>query len=219
MRKLFEGIFEENGKLFTKNLVKGERVYGERLVTQGSNEFREWVPWRSKLGAAIKNGLKEVPLKPGSVVLYLGSSEGTTPSHVSDVIGSKGILFGVDVSERVMRKFIELCEKRNNFVPILADANSPEKYKEYLEGHSVNLLFQDISQKNQADIFNKNAQAFLSKGRPGLIALKAKSISQGDPKKVFEKEIAVLEKEFKIKQVVPLKPFEKDHIMVVCEKK
>jgi len=220
MKQIFSGIFSHEGKLLTQNLVQGEKVYGERLVTQGSKEFREWIPWRSKLAAGIKNGLKEVPLHKGATVLYLGSAEGTTPSHVSDIIGSKGLLFGVDVSERVMRKFIQLCEQRENMVPILGNANTPTAYKEYIEGHKIDLLFQDISQKNQAEIFNKNASAFLPKGKQGLIAIKAKSISQSkSPEKIFEKEIKELEKKFKIKQVVLLKPFEKDHAIVLGEKK
>jgi len=220
MNQLFNGIFSQEGKLFTKNLVPGEKVYGERLLLQGSKEFREWVPWRSKLAAGIKNGLREVPLRKGATVLYLGSAEGTTPSHVSDIIGSKGLLFGVDVSERVMRKFIQLCEQRENMVPILGNANTPAAYKEYIEGHKIDLLFQDISQKNQAEIFNKNARAFLPKGRHGIIAIKAKSISQKEsPEKIFEKEIKELEKEFNVKQVLLLKPFEKDHAMVLGEKK
>ncbi len=220
MKEIFSGIFENEGKLFTKNLVPGKKVYGERLVLVNKKEFREWVPWRSKLGAAIKNGLKHVPLQNGSKVLYLGSSEGTTPSHVSDIIGKNGLLLGVDISERVMRKFIQLCEQRKNLVPILADANQPEQYAEHLEGQAVDLLFQDISQKNQAEIFNKNAKLFLKSGKPGLIALKAKSISQKEsPEQVFRKEIKVLENEFKILQVLSLGPFEKDHAMVFGEKK
>ncbi|MDP6670490.1 MAG: fibrillarin-like rRNA/tRNA 2'-O-methyltransferase, partial [archaeon] len=192
MKQIFNGIFSDDKRLLTKNLVPGKKVYGERLFSENDEEFREWVPWRSKLAAGIKNKLEDVPLKQRSTVLYLGSSEGTTASHVSDIIGANGLLFGVDSSERVMRKFIGLCEDRENLVPILADANKPKEYEEYLKGHSVDLLFQDISQKNQAEIFNKNAALFLSKGKPGLIAIKAKSISQGDPKQVFKKEIATL---------------------------
>ena len=63
MKQIFQGVFEANKKIFTKNLVPGKSVYGELLVKENSLEFREWVPWRSKLGAAIKNGLKQLPLK------------------------------------------------------------------------------------------------------------------------------------------------------------
>ncbi|HLD58903.1 MAG TPA: fibrillarin-like rRNA/tRNA 2'-O-methyltransferase [archaeon] len=220
MKQIFQGVFEANKKIFTKNLVPGKSVYGELLVKENSLEFREWVPWRSKLGAAIKNGLKQLPLKEGNNVLYLGSSEGTTPSYVSDIIGENGLLFGVDVAEKVMRKFVSLCELRKNMLPVLADANRPENYEKELEGISIDLLYQDISQKNQAEIFNKNAELFLHRGKSGLIAIKAKSISQSlNPEKIFAQEKKELEKQFKILQQVNLAPFEKHHCMFLCEKK
>ena len=53
-----------------------------------------------------------------------------------------------------------------------------------------------------------------------MIAIKARSISQRkNIKEIFEEEIAELEKEFKIVESVPLAPFEKEHLFVVCEKK
>ena len=220
MNQIFAGVYSNERKLYTKNLVPGRKVYGEQLLQEKRTEYREWIPWRSKLAAAIKNRLKELPLEEGSKVLYLGSSEGTTASHVSDIIGESGILFGVDISERVMRKFIQLCEERENLVPILGDANKPEGYKEYLQGHSIDLLFQDVSQKKQAEIFNKNARLFLPKGKFGLISLKAKSISQQQsPEKIFQAEIKTLEKEFKVEQAISLHPFEKHHAMILGKKK
>jgi len=48
-------IFKDNkGRLYTKNLVKGQRVYGERLIEYRGEEYREWIADRSKLAAAIK---------------------------------------------------------------------------------------------------------------------------------------------------------------------
>ncbi|MBI4053391.1 MAG: fibrillarin-like rRNA/tRNA 2'-O-methyltransferase [Candidatus Diapherotrites archaeon] len=217
--EIFEGVFSDNRKIFTKTMER-ESVYGERLVEDGGCVYREWVPFRSKLGAAIKNGLKELPVKAGSNVLYLGSSEGTTPSHVSDIIGEKGILVGVEISERPMKKFIAVCESRQNVLPVLADANKPQDYAEYLEGVPVDVLYQDISQKNQAEIFNKNAKAFLAKGKHGLIAIKARSISQKNSvKKIFEEQVSELKNEFEIIQEIALEPFEKGHLMVLCRKK
>jgi fibrillarin-like pre-rRNA processing protein len=220
MKQIFSEIFESRGKLFTKNLVPGKKVYGEALVIENGIEYREWIPWRSKLCAGIKNGLKQLPIKEGSNVLYMGSAEGTTPSHISDIIGKDGILFGIDVAEKVMRKFVELCENRKNMLPILADAGKPEAYKENLKEIEIDLLYQDISQKNQAEIFNKNAELFLEKGKFGLIAIKAKSISQSiNPEKVFASEKKELEKQFNVLQQVNLAPFEKHHCLFLCEKK
>jgi fibrillarin-like pre-rRNA processing protein len=51
--------FEDGSeRLATRNLTPGRRVYGERLVKWGGAEYREWNPYRSKLAAAIANGLK-----------------------------------------------------------------------------------------------------------------------------------------------------------------
>ena len=129
MKELFPGVFESKGKLLTKNLVPGKKVYGEKLFRVKGIEYRQWTPFRSKIAAAIKNGLKEFPIKPGSNVLYLGCAEGTTASHLSDIIGEEGVLFGVDIAERTMKKFVALCEERANMVPLLNDASKPEAFK------------------------------------------------------------------------------------------
>jgi len=220
LRKLFEGVYESQGRLYTLNLCPGKTVYGEELRDFNGVEYRGWNPYRSKLGSAIKRGLKELPLAAGGTVLYLGSSEGTTPSHFSDILGKEGVLFGVDVSERSMKKFIELCELRENLVPVLADANQPQAYAEYLEGMEVDLLYQDVSQRNQADIFCKNARTYLGKGKPAMLCIKARSIDSAEKvSRIVEQEIKQLEKDFEVVQVLELSPYEKDHAFVYCRKK
>ena len=219
MKQAFQGVYNIDGQLYTKNAAMGFRVYGERLLKRDDGEYRAWDPFRSKLAAAIKNGLKSLPITEGSTVLYLGAAEGTTLSHVSDIIGEKGAVFGVDISERVMRKFISICEQRKNIFPVLADAAKPWLYEKYLEGAKVGVLYQDVSQKNQAEIFLKNAERFLPKGAMGMLVIKAKSISQQQkPGEIFEEETRKLVGNFSIRQVVNLSPFEKDHVMVLCEK-
>ncbi len=219
MEELFPGVFTRKGNIFTKNLIPGEKVYGEKLVSEEGIEYRQWDLFRSKLSASLKNGLEVMPIKEGSTVLYLGAAEGTTISHVSDIVGPTGLIFGVDVSARVMRKFIGISEQRENVVPIIADANKPWTYKDYLEGKTIDVLFQDVAQQNQAQIFLKNAEYFLKTGAAGMLVIKAKSISQdSNVANVFSKEIAKLSESFTPKQIVNLKPFEKDHVMVHCEK-
>jgi fibrillarin-like pre-rRNA processing protein len=219
LNKIFPGVFLLRNKLATKNLVPGEKVYGEQLINIKGKEYREWKPFRSKLGAALKKGLKFFPFDFGSKVLYLGSAEGTTVSHLSDIVGREGVIYGVDLSARVMRKFIFLCEKRENLVPVLASANHPEEYARYIDG-KVDVLFQDIAQKNQSEIFIKNAEAFLKKGGLGLLALKARSINPTKSAgKIFEEEKIKLKTVFRIKQSLDLKPFERDHAFFVLEKK
>ncbi len=218
LKQIFPGLFVFKNKLVTKNLVPGEKVYGENLFKFNGVEYREWKPQRSKLGAAIKKGLKTFPFNDGSRVLYLGSAEGTTVSHISDIVGLKGVVFGVDISARVMRKFVMLCEKRKNLVPIMQSANHPELYKEFVL--EVDVLFQDVSQKNQSEIFLKNAECFLKKNGIGLLAVKARSIDvAANPKKVFKEVEESLKKDFNVLQVLFLEPFEKDHALIVGRKK
>jgi fibrillarin-like pre-rRNA processing protein len=218
-KKIFPGVFKIGKKLFTENLVPGKKVYGEKLVKLNGIELREWNAFRSKIAAGILNGLKVFPIKKNQNILYLGAGEGTTISHLSDIIGKKGVIFAVEISARAMHKLIEVAEDRENIFPLLENALFPEKFEKELKNFKIDFLFQDISQKNQAQIFNLNAKKFLRKDCMALIALKAKSISQKKPfKEIIETELQELKKEFKILQVINLKPFHKFHALVLCKK-
>jgi len=59
MKEISSGIFSENGKIFTLNSRPGQRVYGEPLLKKDGREYREWIPYRSKLAAAIKKNIKK----------------------------------------------------------------------------------------------------------------------------------------------------------------
>ena len=83
-------------KLATENLVVGNQVYKEKLVKKKDIEYRLWDPFRSKLAASIMNGLEIFPITDKSNILYLGVSTGTTISHISDIVGPRGIIFGVN---------------------------------------------------------------------------------------------------------------------------
>jgi fibrillarin-like pre-rRNA processing protein len=218
--RIFE-VYEEKRKkqtlLYTKNLVPGEKVYNERLVKQDKDEYRQWDPKKSKLAASILRGSPNVGIRKGDIILYLGCSTGTTPSHVSDMIGKEGFLFGVDSAPRVLRDFVFLCEKRKNMTALLEDANHPENYKDKV--CQVDVLYQDVSQRNQADIFIKNCNAFLKKGGYALLAVKARSIDVSKkPKQIFNMIKEQLEKHLTIIDYRTLDPFELDHCMFICKK-
>ena len=215
-----EGVFSIENKLATQNLIEGKKVYGEELIKVDDKEYRLWNPHRSKVAAAIKKGLKSLEIGKGSQILYLGAAEGTTISHLSDIIGENGVIFGVDISARSMRKFVYLCEQRPNMVPILADASQPMSYKEHMAGFSMDTLFQDVSQKNQAEIFLKNSRTYLKLDGYGFLSVKARSIdSKKNVDKIIEVEVEKLSKEFEILDIIPLQPFEKEHAMIYCKKK
>ena len=75
------------------------------------------------------NGLEVFPFKEKSSVLYLGVSTGTTVSHVSDIVGPQGIVFGVEHASRVARDFLDrVASHRKNIIPIMQDARQPQNY-------------------------------------------------------------------------------------------
>ena len=87
VRSLKKNIYFFKKKPATLSLYKGFSVYGEKIIKKNKKEFRLWDPNRSKLAAAILKGLKQVPIKQGYSILYLGAASGTTASHVSDLVG------------------------------------------------------------------------------------------------------------------------------------
>jgi len=219
VHEIFPGVYmievEGEERLATKNLVPGKRVYGERLVNIDGTEYRLRIASRSKLAAAILNGLEEMPILPGSRVLYLGVASGTTASHVSDIVGPEGIVFGVDIAHRMLRELLYIALDRKNLVPILADATKPRSYT-VIVGMPVDVLYADVAHPAQSKIVCDNAQVYLRDNGHLLIAIKARSIdSAAEPEVIFKNEIKKLEScGFEILQVIDLEPYHKDHVMV-----
>jgi len=213
----FDGVYIIEGKLATKSLAPGKRVYGEKLVEKDGTEYRIWDLFRSKLAAALHKGLKELPITPGCTVLYLGASSGTTPSHVADIVGEQGMVFCIEFAPRSMRDLINVCESRQNMVPILGDARKPEEYAEVGE---VDVIYQDVAQPDQGSIMIKNAEKFLKPNGYALFAVKSQSIDvTARPRDTFEAMKKELSPYFKILQEIELSPYDKDHLFLLLQKK
>ena len=207
-RHKFDGVFLVEGKLATKAFGK-RRVYGEKIISG----YRIWDPTRSQLAAYILKDPEFLPLKQGDAVLYLGASTGTTPSHVSDMVGGDGLVFCVEFAQRMMRELMNVCADRENMIPLFADANKPSEYEEYLQ-EKADLVYQDVAQKEQAKIFVKNVRCFLKKQGYGLLMVKARSVDvTKKPSEIYsqvEKELK--EAGLKILDKRKLDPYEKDHM-------
>jgi fibrillarin-like pre-rRNA processing protein len=218
LEQIFPGVWKLDNNILTKSLAPGKKVYGERTVKINGIEYRVWNPYRSKLGAAIKNGLKLWAFKKGGTVLYLGVAEGTTASHIADAM-EEGVIFGVDVAPRVMPKLLKVSENWKLILPILADANKPEEYKEYIDavGGKVDVIYEDVAHPDQTKILIKNAKMYLKPGGYAYYAVKARSIDvTKDPKIIFREEREKLERAgFEVLQEIDLEPYEKDHVMFV----
>lgn len=218
----FPNIYFEEWKgrktFFTKNLYPGNVVYGEKIIKLNGEEFREWDHTRSKLSAAIVKGVSQIGIREGETVLYLGASSGTTPSHISDIVGKNGFIFALDFAPRMVRDLVFLCEKRKNITPLLADANKIDTFSHLVT--QVDVIYMDVAAKNQTEIFLKNCAAFLKQGGFGLYFVKARSIDVAKkPKDVFRKVREDLEKHLTVVDYKELDPFEKDHCLFICKKR
>jgi fibrillarin-like pre-rRNA processing protein len=217
----FTGVYvsadAEFSSLCTKSLIPGISVYGEKLIKIGEDEYRIWSPRRSKLAAAIRKGLTEMPIQPGSKVLYLGAASGTTVSHCSDIVGREGAIYAVEFAPRSARDLVQLAANRTNIIPIIEDARHPTRYAPLVSG-TIDVIYQDVAQPNQASILYENLKTYCSFGAWGLLAIKARSIdSTTSLDKIYEKEISELDSRgLEIVENIDLSPLEKDHRFIVC---
>src|SRR3989304_2782522 len=199
-------------RLVTKALVPGIR--NEKTLAVRNEEYRIWDPYHSKLAALI---LKDVPIpiKKDSNVLYLGAANGTTVSHVSDIV-SEGTVFAVEFSPRAMQDLIQISIPRMNLIPILADARHPNSYRNMVP--EVDLIYQDVAQREQAQIAMRNSELLLKKDGLLILMIKSRSIdSARKVEEVIDEEIERLGDFFKIKERINLEPFHSDHSAVIAK--
>ncbi len=218
----FKGVYElefddHSRRLATVSMTPGVKTYDEKLVKIEGKEYRVWDPYRSKLSAAIMRGLREMPVAPGSKVLYLGAASGTTASHISDIVGPEGLVYCIEFSSRSLRDLLVNCERRPNMVPILADATQLDQYRMVVEG--VDVVYQDVAQLEQTGILLENVRVFLKRGGYAFIALKARSIDvTKEPRDIFVTEIRKLEKELELVDSKLISPYSLDHAVVLLKK-
>lgn len=210
---------EGQQKLATENLVPGNQVYKEKLVHKNKTEYRLWDPFRSKLAAAILNGLETFPFRNKSTVLYLGASTGTTVSHISDIVGPSGIVFGVEHASRVARDFLDrVASHRKNIIPIMQDARRPKEY--FAVFGKVDIIYCDIAQPDQTEIAITNCKQFLKKDGWLFLVIKTRSIDvTKSPKRIIEEESEKIKDMFEVLQTIDLFPYDKDHAMVIARMK
>lgn len=210
-RSEWPGILRRGRELYTRNLRPGERVYGEELVVEDGVEYRHWDPWRSKLAAYLLNGASRLPFDHPRRVLYLGAAHGTTLSHLSDLLPDAQ-LFGIDKSAGSFGALLALSRRRSNLMPILTDAQLPERY--LADVGPVDFLYQDIAQRNQADVFAENATATLSSSGSALLMLKVRSVTQRRPVAavVAESRSALAHHGLRVVDQRSLAPFSRDHV-------
>jgi fibrillarin-like pre-rRNA processing protein len=146
-------------------------------------------------------------------ILYLGAN-GTTVSHVADYVD---VVYAVEFAPRPMQDLLEVCRRRRNIIPIMADAARPEQYAPLVE--SVDLLYQDVAQPDQAAIVLRNC-VFLKPGGMVILMLKTRSVDiRKEPAEVFQDTIDSLTSAgLIVRDSKWLAPFHADHAGIVCIK-
>ncbi len=206
-------------KIATQNLIPGNQVYKEKLVKNKNVEYRLWDPFRSKLAAAIMNGLDDFPFVEKSTVLYLGASTGTTVSHLSDIVGPGGIIFAVEHASRVARELLDrVASYRSNVIPIIQDARRPKEY--FSVYGKVDIVYADIAQPDQTEITITNCKRLLKHKGFLFLIIKTRSIDvTKSPSQIIRSEIKKLKNSFEVLQTIDLYPYDKDHAIVIAKSK
>jgi len=123
----------------------------------------------------------------------------------------------VEISPRSFRDLLALSEKRPNLVPILGDAAKPESYG----GRTgpVDIVYQDVAQRDQEGIFLRNLELVRS-GGIGFLMMKARSADvSASPAKIFESTKRTLaEAGIEVIDFRNLEPFQFDHGALVVRK-
>jgi fibrillarin-like pre-rRNA processing protein len=208
------GVYTSGSTLLTVNAAPGTKVYDEIILEFGGVQYRTWNAHRSKLAAMILLGGKDFGLDQKSRVLYLGAASGTTPSHVSDIL-TQGIVYCVEISQRVFRDLVRVTEARKNMIPIMGDASKPIDYAHMVE--DVEFVYQDVAQRNQADMFVRNMQSF--EAERGILMLKSRSVDVvKEPKSVYaEVRRHLTAHNLTVREVIDLDQYAKDHAAFIVE--
>jgi fibrillarin-like pre-rRNA processing protein len=112
---------------------------------------------------------------------------------------------------------LNVAKVRKNIIPILENASHPERYKTLVS--QVDIIYQDISQRDQPEILIKNASHFLQPQSQCIFMLKAKSIDMTQSTQKIYKDVKqkLYSKGFKILEAIDLSPFSKEHVGLILE--
>ncbi|MDR2855020.1 MAG: fibrillarin-like rRNA/tRNA 2'-O-methyltransferase [Methanomicrobiales archaeon] len=181
---------------------------------------RIWDPKHSKLSALYhklyqKENTPELELTPKMRVLYLGAGSGTTVSFVADYVE---VIYAIEPAPEPMTDLISIAQKRKNIIPLLSDARKPKEYAALIE--EVDMVYQDVAQPNQVEIFLENCEIFLKSGGIGILMLKTRCIDvRQDPQELSSAAAQTLsDAGYIICDRIWLEPWHRDHSALVTHK-
>ena len=200
MQSKKQQLIWQNGKLLSPGCIRsGDRVY---------NGMRLWEPESSKLVALCYLGYPSPVVN--AKILYLGAASGTTVSFVADYAE---VVYAVEFSRRPMGSLINLAEERDNIIPIFADARHPDRYSPLVE--KVDLLIQDIAQRDQVEIFNNNLFLLKEGGRMVLfLKMLCMGIERNEEEILNDAEIRLSQAGIKEISMINMERYYRGHIAV-----
>ena len=187
------------------DLPNGIRKKRSFLEIKENKYWIAWNPYHSKLAAYILAKGMYWPFTKKSIVLYLGAAEGTTIRFLSNIC-LDGRIIGVDISPTSMAELLLLAEDKTNIIPFLGDAHFPKQYEPHV--NSPDIIYQDIAQSDQLDIFIRNYNYF--KPKFGFLMLKSKSI-KGNDNEIIAQYKEKLKSHFKIVECINISKWAKGH--------
>ncbi|KAK2439289.1 rRNA 2'-O-methyltransferase fibrillarin [Trifolium repens] len=223
MMIIYESLF-----LYTRNLIPGVKSFlhqDDDVVFSvqdddevgGTVEYRQWDPFKSRLAAAILSGDAQniLWIEPGSRVLVIYSRDdahfGITISHISDIVGPKGMVYVVEPSESNRDSLLYMADKRSNIVPI-AHSYSAWHYRMLI--NFVDVLFAAPDRRLEVEVRMTflNAIHFLKTGGHYVLYVQGnciESTNRGDP--IFNSLTKADRVQFQRMKQVTLEPFDSDH--------
>ena len=202
-------------KIATLNLSVGSKEKDEGIIKMDGSEYRIWKPHRSKLAAAIINGMEIFPILKKSKILYFDTTMENTASYISDIVGNDGKIFVVANSNKPSNFMQKMLDKRSNVTMVYHTENLVQ-HKSIND--KVDVIYMNVSDKNNLDIAIINSKAYLKDGGYLLLVVKTADILVNkygaEPENNQRKKIRML---FEMIQEINLADFFKDNTMIVAK--
>ena len=180
--RIFQIQIGNEEQLATKNIVEGTKTHKEKIVIVNGEEFLEWNPYKSKLAAAIRNGLQILPIIKNSKVICVNPLEESTVLHISNIVGSGGSVFIIDVDKNKKNFLNQLADTHKNIIPIY-DTVDELSSSSSITG-KVDAFYVDIPESEQIETIVKKYGSLLK--NEGFLMLVVKK----DDNVIIENDIA-----------------------------
>ena len=171
--RIFQIQIGNEEQLVTKNMVKGTKTRKERIKIVNDEEFLEWSPYKSKLAAAIRSGLQILPIIKNSKVVCINLLEESTILHISNIVGSNGSVFVIDINKNKKSFLNKLVDTHKNIIPIY-DTVDELSFSSSITG-KVDALYVDLPESEQIEQIVRNYGSLLK--NEGFLMLVAKKDS------------------------------------------